>query len=139
MADAPAAQDKALRPHRGACHCGAVRFTVLAPPEVIVEDCNCSMCRKAGYLHLLVPAAHLTVEAGADAFITYTFNAGIARHTFCRHCGVKAFYVPRSNPDGYSVNLRCLDSEGFDSIQLEAFDGRHWEQHAARLADRTAI
>lgn len=139
MADAPAATHSGLRAHRGACHCGAVRFTVLAPAEVIVEDCNCSVCRKAGYLHLLVPAAHLTLDAGVDDLTTYTFNTGVARHTFCRHCGIKAFYVPRSNPDGYSVNLRCVDTSGFDSVRVDAFDGRHWEQHAARLAKRTTL
>ncbi len=139
MADAPASQDTALRPHHGACHCGAVRFTALAPPAVTVEDCNCSVCRKAGYLHLLVAASHFTLHAGADALTTYTFNTGVARHTFCRHCGVKAFYVPRSNPDGYSVNLRCMDIHSFDRIRIDAFDGQHWEEHAARLAERTRL
>ena len=138
MADAPAAHDTELHAHHGACHCGALRFTVLAPLEIIVEDCNCSICRKAGYLHLLVPAAHFQLETGAAALSTYSFNTGVARHTFCRHCGVKAFYVPRSNPDGYSVNLRCVDTRAFTDIRIDAFDGRHWEQHAARLAERSA-
>ena len=137
MADVPTSADRALRKHRGSCHCGTVRFTVMAPAEVIAEDCNCSICRKAGYLHLLVPAARFTLESGTDALATYSFNTAIARHTFCRHCGVKAFYVPRSNPDGYSVNLRCVDTRTFDTVRLEAFDGAHWEQHAARLAART--
>lgn len=90
MADAPAAHDTELHAHHGACHCGALRFTVLASLEVIAEDCNCSICRKAGYLHLLVPATHFTLETGAEALRTYSFNTGVARHTFCRHCGVKA-------------------------------------------------
>ncbi len=138
MADAPAAQDAELHTHQGTCHCGAVRFTVMAPRDVIAEDCNCSICRKAGYLHLLVPAAHFTLETDVDALTTYSFNSGVARHTFCRHCGVKAFYVPRSNPDGYSINLRCLDTRAFSEIRVDAFDGQHWEQHAARLVARTA-
>jgi len=137
MADAPMARDAGLREHHGACHCGAVRFTVLAAAEVIVEDCNCSICRKSGYLHLLVAASQFKLLAGAEALSTYTFNSGVARHTFCRHCGVKAFYTPRSNPEGYSVNLRCLDTRGFETVHIEAFDGQHWEQHAARLTDRT--
>jgi hypothetical protein len=137
MADAPASPGTALRAHRGACHCGAVRFTVLAPADVIAEDCNCSICRKAGYLHLLVPATHFTLDAAADALTTYTFNTGTARHTFCRHCGVKAFYVPRSNPDGYSVNLRCVETGAFESVRIDAFDGQDWERHAPRLAART--
>ena len=123
--------------HRGTCHCRAVRFTVIAPREVIADDCNCSICRKAGYLHLLVPAARFKLDAGADALETYTFNTGIAKHTFCRYCGVKPFYVPRSNPDGYSINLRCVDTTSLDSVTIEAFDGTHWEQHAQRLKERT--
>lgn len=137
MADSPRSVGADLLEHAGACHCGAVRFTVLAPADITVEDCNCSMCRKAGYLHLLVPAAHFKLRAGEERLNTYTFNTAVARHTFCRDCGVKAFYVPRSNPDGYSVNLRCLDTDAFETIKLEAFDGRHWEIHGARLAERT--
>ncbi|MBK6660498.1 MAG: GFA family protein [Proteobacteria bacterium] len=139
MADSPRAADSASREHAGACHCGAVRFTVMTPPEIIVEDCNCSICRKAGYLHLLVPAARFTLLTAHDALTTYCFNSGVARHTFCRYCGVKAFYVPRSNPDGYSVNLRCLDPRGLESVTVAAFDGQHWEQHAARLAARSRL
>jgi hypothetical protein len=138
MADAPTSGTLALREHHGACHCGAVRFRVMAPAEVVVEDCNCSICRHSAYLHLLVPAAHFTLLAGADLLNSYTFNTGIARHTFCRQCGVKGFYVPRSNPDGYSVNLRCLDTRTLAEVRINAFDGQHWEQHAAELAARTA-
>ncbi len=137
MADAPSRADAEEVEHRGTCHCRAVRFTVMTPREVIVEDCNCSICRKAGYLHLLVPATRFKLDAGADALETYTFNTGVAKHTFCRYCGVKPFYVPRSNPDGYSINLRCVDRTNLDSVTIEAFDGTHWEHHAQRLKERT--
>ena len=138
MADRPLVHDVRLLDHRGSCHCGAVRFRLRAPAQVIAEDCNCSICTKSAYLHLLVPAAHFTLERGADALRTYTFNTGVARHTFCAHCGVKPFYVPRSNPDGYSINLHCVDRRGFERIRVDAFDGRDWEQHAAALKSRTA-
>lgn len=133
-----AADSYGLVRHRGRCHCGAVRFSVLAPPCVEVEDCNCSLCRKCAYLHLLVPAPDFTLEQGGDALACYTFNSRVAQHTFCRHCGVKAFYVPRSNPDGYSINLRCLDPVTLDTVIVNAFDGEHWERHAARLRSRSA-
>lgn len=125
------------RLHQGRCHCGAVRFQVLAPADVRVEDCNCSICRKSGYLHWLVAARRFTLLQGAAALVTYAFNTGTARHTFCRHCGVKPFYVPRSNPDGYSVNLRCIAPGTLDSVLIDAFDGRDWEHHAGTLAART--
>ncbi|MGE0858376.1 MAG: GFA family protein [Gammaproteobacteria bacterium] len=127
----------AERLHQGACHCGAVRFQVLGPREIRVEDCNCSICRKAGYLHWLVAARRFTLLTGADSLVTYAFNTGTARHTFCRHCGVKSFYVPRSNPDGYSVNLRCIAPGTFETVLIDTFDGRDWERHAAALTART--
>ncbi len=125
------------RLHLGACHCGAVRFEVLGPSEIRVEDCNCSICRKSGYLHWLVAARRFTLLSGAEALTHYTFNTGTARHSFCRHCGVKPFYVPRSNPDGYSVNLRCIAPGTLETVWVDAFDGRDWERHAGSLATRT--
>ena len=137
MPDSATDDESTLRCHRGRCHCGAIAFRVEAPATLRVVDCNCSICRKSGYLHLIVPAARLTLERGAEAIVTYSFNTGVARHTFCRRCGVKPFYVPRSNPDGYSVNLRCLDAATVETVMLEAFDGRHWEDHGASLAARS--
>ena len=118
---------------KGGCHCGAVRFEVLAPDEVELVDCNCSMCAKTGYLHLIVPKERFRLMAGADKITTYTFNTGAAKHFFCSVCGIKSFYVPRSHPDGYSVNLRCLEPNAVRVVNLRPFDGQHWEQHAASL------
>lgn len=119
--------------HTGGCHCGAVRFEVTAPAEVEVHECNCSICRKLGYLHLIVPREHFRLLRGEDELSTYTFNTGQARHLFCRNCGVESFYVPRSHPDGYSVNLRCLDDGTLEKVSVHPFDGRHWEEAAAAL------
>jgi hypothetical protein len=122
--------------HRGGCHCGAVRFEVEAPDAVEVEDCNCSICNMSGFLHLIVPRRDFRLLSGEDALVTYTFNTGVAQHRFCRICGVKSFYIPRSNPDGVDVNLRCLESRPA-SVRIVPFDGRHWEQNAARLAHKS--
>ena len=120
--------------HTGGCHCGAVRFEVTAPAEVEVFECNCSICRKLGYLHLIVPrCSDFRLLQGQDALSTYTFNTRQARHLFCRNCGVESFYVPRSHPDGYSVNLRCLDEGTLERVSVRPFDGRNWEQAAAAL------
>ena len=83
---------------------------------------------------MIVPASRFRLLGGADAITTYTFNTGAAQHTFCKHCGIKAFYTPRSNPDGVSVNLRCLDRTHIESIVVDTFDGQNWEQNAASLA-----
>ena len=120
--------------HRGGCHCGAVAFEVDAPARVTVQDCNCSLCRMTGYLHLIVPASRFRLLRGHDALATYTFNTGTAKHLFCRHCGIKSFYVPRSNPDGWSVNLRCVDRSTIEEVTVEPFDGENWEAAGATLA-----
>ncbi len=103
----------------------------------MVSECNCSICTKKGILHLVVPLDRFTLLQGEDALTTYQFGTNVAKHTFCRHCGIHAFYVPRSDPDKVSVNARCLD--GVDAAALRPsrfFDGRHWEdamraRHAA--------
>ena len=120
--------------HKGGCHCGAVRFEARTPDEVELVDCNCSMCHRTGYLHLIVAKKDFRLLAGADKIATYTFNTGAAKHLFCAVCGIKSFYVPRSHPDGYSVNFRCLNAEEFTSIMTTEFDGKHWELHAGELA-----
>ncbi len=120
--------------HRGGCHCGAVRFEVEAPATVTVQDCNCSICSKAGDLHLIVPASRFRLIAGEDALVDYQWNSGIARHRFCGVCGIKSFYIPRSNPDGFDVNARCLDEGTVLAMTIEPFNGREWEANADGLA-----
>ena len=123
--------------HRGGCHCGRVRFEVDAPAEFEVDLCNCSICSMTAYLHLIVPKSRFRLLQGEEHLATYTFNTGVAQHHFCRVCGIKSFYVPRSNPDGISVNARCLDPATIASIRVRDFDGRNWEANAHRLAART--
>lgn len=123
-----------MKVHKGGCHCGAVRFEVDAPESPVVQECNCSICSKTGYLHLLVPASRFRLLSGKESLTTYTSGTGIARHLFCRVCGIKSFYVPRSNPDGFSVNLRCLDEGTIGAVAIEPFDGKNWEANAPGLA-----
>ena len=122
--------------YSGSCHCGAVTFEVEAPEQLEVERCNCSICSKSGFLHLIVPLGRFRLLSGEDHLTTYTFNTGVAKHTFCRVCGIKPFYTPRSNPDGIDVNVNCLDTPPA-SIHIVEFDGRNWEQHAHRLAHKS--
>jgi hypothetical protein len=119
--------------YTGSCHCGAVQFEVEAPEIITCEECNCSICSKAGFLHLIVPQSKFKLLSGADNISIYTFGTGVAQHKFCKTCGVKPFYIPRSNPDGVDVNVRCLDTQP-EHLIIEHFDGRNWEQHAHKLA-----
>ena len=114
--------------HSGGCHCGRVRFEVLAPARIRVNQCNCSICSKSGYLHLVVPKERFTLLSGADVLTEYRFNTGKAKHLFCSICGIKSFYVPRSHPDGISVNARCLDEGTVEEMTIGQTDGRNWEK-----------
>jgi hypothetical protein len=129
------AAEEGLVTHRGGCHCGAVAFEVLAPARLRVQRCNCSICAMTGFEHLIVPASRFHLLRGAEELTTYSFNTGTARHLFCRRCGIKSFYVPRSNPDGYSVNFRCLERSEVAEVEFEDFDGRNWEAHAESLRE----
>jgi hypothetical protein len=86
------------------------------------------MCAKKGFLHLIVAPEQFELLSGKDALTTYTFNTGVARHTFCANCGIHPFYVPRSDPDKIDVNVRCLDGVDIGSLTIGQFDGQHWEQ-----------
>ncbi|MGI9263609.1 MAG: GFA family protein [Gammaproteobacteria bacterium] len=113
--------------HRGGCHCGAVAFEVDAPATLVLHDCNCSVCRMTGFLHLIVDKSDFRLLSGSNDLVEYRFNTGVARHLFCKKCGIKSFYVPRSDPDGVSINFNCLDQAQVESYRAEQFDGRNWE------------
>ena len=108
-------------------------YAAALPARIVAQSCNCSICARTGFLHLIVPASAFRLLQGAGELTTYTFNTGVAKHLFCRICGIKSFYVPRSNPDGYSVNLNCLVPGTIEQVEVEAFDGKNWEQHGAAL------
>jgi hypothetical protein len=122
--------------HRGGCHCGAVRFEVDAPARIEALDCNCSICVKTGYLHLIVPGDRFRLLQGDAVQVEYTWGTGVARHYFCGVCGIKSWYVPRSNPDGIDVNVRCLDPGSVSELVVTPFEGRSdWDAQAAGIAD----
>jgi hypothetical protein len=129
-------QRKIQLKYQGSCHCHAVVFEIEAPELLEVEDCNCSICAKAGFQHLIIPLSNFSLLKGAGSLSEYRFNTGVAKHTFCSHCGVKPFYTPRSNPDGIDINARCLDG-GPHKIKVTKFDGQNWEQNASSLAHKS--
>ena len=128
------AASRALSWKKGSCHCAAVTFEVRTGDEIELIDCNCSICRRTGYLHLLVSTNRFRLLSGKRKLTTYRFNTKVAQHFFCSVCGVKPFYVPRSHPEGYSVNFRCLEASDFTSIITTEFDGSNWEANAGALA-----
>jgi hypothetical protein len=125
-----------VKDYKGSCHCGTVTFHVKLPNAIEVEDCNCSVCSMVGFLHVIVPKKQFSLDSGQDNLTTYTFNTGVAKHYFCKTCGVKPFYIPRSNPDGVDVNLRCLEEQP-PNVTIVKFDGDNWEQNAHTLAHKS--
>lgn len=118
----------------GGCHCGAVRFGADLPaPPVPALDCNCSICRRTGFLHIIVPNERFTLASGEDKLTRYRFGTGAAEHLFCSICGIKSFYQPRSHPEAWSVNAHCLDT--MVELSIERFDGANWEEAHAGLKD----
>jgi len=121
-----------LETREGGCHCGRVRFRARVDLDLL-SQCSCTICTKKGILHLPVSPDDFELLRGKHSLTAYTFGTGVAQHTFCTHCGMHAFYIPRSQPDMITVNARCLD--GIDGPALRAsgfFDGRHWEQAQER-------
>jgi len=107
-----------------------VRFRVTADLSGVTY-CNCSICAKKGFLHLIVAPGQFVLISGKDALTTYRFNTGVAQHTFCATCGIHPFYVPRSDPDKIDVNVRCLDGVDIAALEVKEFDGRNWEHAMA--------
>ena len=84
-----------------------------------------------GFLHVMVPHEDFDLITGRDALGSYRFGSGAAEHLFCRQCGVKSFYQPRSHPEARSVNAHCLDQT--IDLAIQGFDGRNWEASKAKL------
>ncbi len=112
----------------GGCHCRSVRYEVNAPATLEITDCNCSVCKMTGYLHLIVPKKQFRLIQGEKFLSAYEFNTKIAKHFFCKKCGIKSFYVPRSHPDGISVNVRCLDEGLVEATLIKPSNGKEWEK-----------
>ncbi len=119
--------------YEGSCHCGTVKFSVEAPNSIEAVECDCSICAMTGFLHLIVPLDNFNVLSGEENLTTYTFNTGIAKHFFCKTCGIKPFYIPRSNPDGMDININCLSTRP-ETMSISKFNGKNWEDHAHTLA-----
>lgn len=117
--------------YRGGCHCGAVTFEFDAPDTVDMTDCNCSLCVMTGYEHVFVEEADLRFLSGRDALLSYRFGTMTADHLFCGTCGIKPLYRPRSHPDAWSVNARCV--EGLNIGRRVVFDGQNWDANIADL------
>ena len=106
----------------GSCHCGAVRFRVEAEIAELTR-CDCSLCRRRGALMAKVHESGLTIEAGEDQLTLYQWNTGVARHWFCRRCGIYPFHRKRAQPDSLGVNVGCLEDFNVAAYAYRLADG----------------
>jgi hypothetical protein len=81
--------------YQGYCHCKNIIFNVLATSHLVVWNCNCSICKMKKNYHFIVPSKNFELLSGKDELSEYKFNTKVARHLFCKNCGVQAFYHPR--------------------------------------------
>ena len=118
----------------GSCHCGIVRFEIEGVIDRVTE-CNCSICQKKGVLHHRVTPDRFRLLSGEANLGTYQFGSKLAKHRFCKTCGIHVFTRPRAAPDLYTVNVRVLDDYdlALESPEIVQFDGRHWEENIASL------
>ncbi|HXU94783.1 MAG TPA: GFA family protein [Gallionella sp.] len=118
-----------MKTYQGGCHCGQVRFEI-ETDLVKATECNCSICTKKGVLHHRVPPERFKLLAGQEALSLYQAGKKIAKHWFCRHCGIHAFSNPRAAPEQFSINIRCLDDfhRVKSGIEIVQFDGQNWEE-----------
>jgi hypothetical protein len=105
-----------LTAYSGSCHCGAVRFEARSTLSPAVR-CNCSFCRRRGAVMANVLAEDFQLLSGEDALGLYQWNTRVAKHYFCRRCGIYPFHRPRMRPEIYRINVGCL--EGVDPYALE--------------------
>ncbi|MDO5647144.1 GFA family protein [Paracoccus sp. (in: a-proteobacteria)] len=111
-------------PITGACHCGAVTFRVrLRDGLNSARRCTCSLCRMRGAVVVSARLADIQILTGQDHLTLYQFNTGVARHYFCKTCGVYTHHQRRSNPEEYGINLACLDGQTPFLEQVDVMDG----------------
>ncbi|KAL2039522.1 hypothetical protein N7G274_007794 [Stereocaulon virgatum] len=114
--------------HRGSCHCGKVQLSIMHTPDLIdMRECNCSMCSMKGFIGFVIKADALKSLEGKEHLQEYRFNTGTAKHWFCKTCGISPLTVPRSFPEGYNINYRCLNRDNVRSATIIPRDGQNWE------------
>lgn len=119
--------------HLGGCHCKQIQFEVLGEENIQILNCTCSICSIVNYKHYIVNKSKFKLIKGKDLLSNYTFNTKTAKHIFCKICGIKSFYIPRSHPDSISVNLNCIYSNTVKKIKIIKFDGKNWKKNINKI------
>lgn len=108
--------------YRGSCHCGRVKFEMVSDLQSVAR-CNCSICRRKGTPMVMTKPDSFKLLAGEEFLSLYQFNTRLARHYFCKVCGIYTHHNPRSNPAMTRVNAGCLDGVDPFSLEVQMIDG----------------
>ena len=101
--------------YEGSCHCGEVKFRAILDLDKSIV-CDCSICRKKGSIISRADDSGFELLTSLDELSVYTFNKNIAKHYFCPKCGVHPFHHPRSYPELWGINVRCLKGVTVDDV-----------------------
>ena len=115
-----------MKEYTGGCHCGAIRFAFHSEESAQIWKCNCSICDMIDYDHLFIKHDLFKLTSGKELIEKYVFETESAKHYFCKLCGIKSFYQPRSHPDMYSIHLKCVDDPP-EINEIIYFDGKNFE------------
>lgn len=109
--------------YKGSCHCKNIEFEVETNLEKIAQ-CNCSICIRRNAKMIMVPKENFTLTKGESDLALYQFNSNVAKHYFCKKCGIYTHHNRKSDPNGMGVNLGCIDDLDATEYDAIAFDGR---------------
>ena len=123
--------------HYGSCHCQKVQYKIITPKEIKLIYCNCSICVIEDYKHLIIDKIKFELITGKNNVTTYSFNTHNAKHYFCKHCGIKSFYIPRSHPNSISINFRCIKNNKLKIKKIIKFKGKNWEKNINKIKKKT--
>jgi len=109
-------KNKLQLPLKGKCHCGKIKFQ-LSCNLTDLKRCNCSHCRRKGFVMTTAKLDQFKLISGEENLKIYQWNSKIAKHYFCKKCGVNTHHQRRSKPDEYGVNVGCLEGFNMDWIE----------------------
>ena len=107
---------------RGSCHCGKVQFEVDLELDA-VRECDCSICRRRGALNHRVEESQLRLLTPLEDLSLYQWHTRTAKDYFCPVCGILPFRRPRTAPQLWAVNVRCLEGVDLASIPIRRVHG----------------
>jgi hypothetical protein len=116
-----------MKKYHGSCHCGAVSYEVEGDFTEGIS-CNCSHCKRKGFLLAFVPQSQFTLNGGEENLTTYHFNKKLIDHNFCKTCGVQSF-ARGGDAEGnvmMAINLNCLEDLDTETLTIKKVDGKSY-------------